>query len=197
MKAVFFPAALAILIAAPAYGFGETPNARDYPGPAWSPFLAGGLIGVLTWFTMLFSGKPVGASSAYATSAGLIGKVLAPRYTGKLNYFQDNPPKLDWALVFIGFTILGSFLAAWHGGELTQRWLPPFWEARFGEGTVVLRAIVAFLGGGLMAFGARMAGGCTSGHGISGTLQLNVASWISLICFFIGGALVANLMYRF
>ena len=40
------------------------------------------------------------------------------------------------------------------------------------------------------------AGGCTSGHGISGTLQLNVASWIAVICFFVGGAVVANLMYR-
>ena len=47
-----------------------------------------------------------------------------------------------------------------------------------------------------MAFGARLAGGCTSGHGISGTLQLNVASWIAVICFFIGGAIVANLMFR-
>lgn len=39
----------------------------------------------------------------------------------------------------------------------------------------------------LMAFGARFAGGCTSGHGISGALQLNVGSWIAVVCFFIGG----------
>lgn len=196
MKAGLLIAALSVLIAAPACALGETPHARNYPGPAWSPYVAGGLIGVLTWFTMLFSGKTVGASSAYATSAGLISKAVAPQFTDKLNYYQDNPPKMDWGFVFIGFTTLGAFLAAWHGGELTQRWLPPFWEARFGEGTMMLRAVVAFLGGGLMAFGARMAGGCTSGHGISGTLQLNVASWISVICFFIGGALVAHLMYR-
>ena len=42
-----------------------------------------------------------------------------------------------------------------------------------------------------MAFGARFAGGCTSGHGISGTMQLNVGSWIAVICFFIGGIAVA------
>lgn len=54
----------------------------------------------------------------------------------------------------------------------------------------------AFAGGVLMAFGARLAGGCTSGHGISGTLQLNVASWIAVICFFVGGAFVAALLFR-
>jgi uncharacterized membrane protein YedE/YeeE len=48
-----------------------------------------------------------------------------------------------------------------------------------------------------MAFGARMTGGCTSGHGISGTIQLAVSSWISVLCFFVGGALIAFPMYRF
>ncbi len=196
MRRVFIIAGLVLLTATPVFALGDTPDARDYPGPAWSPYVVGGLIGVLTWFTLLFSSKPIGASSAFATAAGLIGRAVAPRYTKRLKYYQDNPPKLDWGLVFIGATVVGAFLAAWHGGELTQRWLPSFWEDRFGEGSIRLRASVAFLGGALMALGARMAGGCTSGHGISGTLQLNVASWIALLCFFAGGALVANLMYR-
>jgi uncharacterized membrane protein YedE/YeeE len=54
---------------------------------------------------------------------------------------------------------------------------------------------VAFLGGAVMAFGARLAGGCTSGHGISGTMQLSVGSWIALMCFFIGGTVTAHLMF--
>jgi uncharacterized protein len=185
-----------LLTATSAWALGDTPDARQYPGPAWSPYIVGGLIGVLTWFTLLFSDKPVGASSAYATSAGLAGKAVAPNFTRQLKYYQDNPPKLDWEFVFLAATVLGAFLAAWHGAELTQRWLPPFWEARFGEGTWLLRAVVACAGGVLMAFGARMAGGCTSGHGISGTLQLNVSSWIALICFFAGGVILANLLYR-
>jgi uncharacterized membrane protein YedE/YeeE len=69
------------------------------------------------------------------------------------------------------------------------------WIARFGD-SIALRAAVAFGGGILMAFGARLAGGCTSGHGISGTLQLNVASWIAVICFFIGGIAVAMLLFK-
>ena len=70
------------------------------------------------------------------------------------------------------------------------------WAARFGADSLGLRLAVAFAGGGLMAFGARMAGGCTSGHGISGTLQLSVGSWIAVVCFFVGGIATALLMFR-
>jgi len=91
--------------------------------------------------------------------------------------------------------IAGAFLAAWLGNELTLRWVPPMWEAQFGE-SVWLRLAAAFAGGLLMAFGARLAGGCTSGHGISGTMQLAVGSWIAVICFFVGGIATAMLMFR-
>jgi uncharacterized membrane protein YedE/YeeE len=70
------------------------------------------------------------------------------------------------------------------------------WAAKFGADSLPLRAAAAFGGGMVMAFGARMAGGCTSGHGISGTLQLNIASWIAVIFFFIGGVILANLIFR-
>jgi uncharacterized protein len=56
---------------------------------------------------------------------------------------------------------------------------------------------VALAGGILLGLGARWAGGCTSGHGISGTLQLSVASWVAAACFFAGGILVAGLIYGF
>jgi len=190
--------ALLFLLASPlvAIAAGEAPDAGHYPGPAWSPYLVGAGIGVLVWLTIFFSKKPVGASSSYATAAGLIGKAIAPLHTARLKYYQDNPPRVDWELLFVSAAIVGAFLAAWHGNELTARWLPPMWAERFGEGSLWLRGIVALLGGVLMSFGARMAGGCTSGHGISGAAQLNVASWIALICFFIGGGIVANLLFR-
>jgi uncharacterized membrane protein YedE/YeeE len=69
------------------------------------------------------------------------------------------------------------------------------WVARFGD-SLLLRAAVAFTGGLFMAFGARLAGGCTSGHGISGALQLNVASWVAVVCMFAGGIATAMLLYR-
>ncbi|MGM0401034.1 MAG: YeeE/YedE thiosulfate transporter family protein, partial [Chloroflexota bacterium] len=58
------------------------------------------------------------------------------------------------------------------------------------------RVIVALVGGVCIGFGARWADGCTSGHGISGTLQLTISSWISTICFFIGGIVTAHIIFR-
>ena len=165
-------------------------DARNYPGPAWSPYLVGAGIGVLSWLTFYFSDKPIGASSAYAQIAGFIGKLFAKRHTESLPYFKENPPRIGWEFVFVLATIAGGFIAAWTGGEFENAWLNPMWTARFGD-SIALRAVVAAGGGVLMAFGARLAGGCTSGHGISGTMQLNVASWIAVVCFFIGGIAVA------
>jgi len=165
-------------------------DALNYPGPAWSPYIVGAGIGVLSWLTFYFSDKPIGASSFYAQVAGFIGKFFSKRHTESLPYFKENPPRVGWEFVFVLATIVGGFLAAWTGGEFENEWLSPMWTARFGD-SIVLRAVVALGGGVLMAFGARLAGGCTSGHGISGTMQLNVASWLAVVCFFIGGIAVA------
>lgn len=161
-------------------------------GGAWSPYLAGALIGVLTWFTFSLSDKPIGASSAYATLAGLVGKALAPRHTMKLAYYQETPPKVSWELVFVLSAILGSFVSATSGGEYAAKWVPDLWSMKH---PVESYPLVAVMGGVLMAFGARLAGGCTSGHGISGALQGSLGSWISLICFFLGGILAVQLIY--
>ncbi len=167
----------------------------QYPGPAWSPYLVGALIGVLSMFTFYFSNKALGASSAYASVAGMIGLAVAPKHTRSLTYFKDNPPKIDWGVGLVFAVVAGAFLAAWSGGELTGRFLPELWQNRFGSDSHLLRTIVAFAGGILMAFGARMAGGCTSGHGISGAMQLSIGSWIAAICFFVGGIVAAMLMF--
>jgi uncharacterized protein len=171
-------------------------NPREYTGPAWSPYLVGALIGVLSMLTFYFSNKPLGASTAYARLAGMIGLAVAPKHTASLTYYQKNKPAVDWEVMLVVGAVLGAFLAAWHGGELTGEWIPPMWAARFGDESLGLRLGAALLGGVLMAFGARLAGGCTSGHGISGTLQLSVGSWIAVICFFAGGIATAALMFR-
>ena len=166
---------LALLPMHDAFAAKQGVNALNYPGPAWSPYIVGAGIGVLSWLTFYFSDKPIGASSFYAHVAGFIGKLFAKRHTESLAYFKDNPPRVGWEFVFVLSTIVGGVIAAVTGGEFVNEWLPPMWKARFGD-SIALRAAVAFGGGILMAFGARLAGGCTSGHGISGTLQLNVAS---------------------
>ncbi len=165
-------------------------NALDYPGPAWSPYLVGAGIGVLSWLTFWLSDKPIGASSFYAHVAGFIGKSVAKRRTESLAYFKAKPPRVNWGFVFVAAIIVGGAIAALTGGEFANEWLPSMWVARFGDG-MALRSAFGFSGGVLMAIGARLAGGCTSGHGISGTLQLNPGAWVSAICFFIGGVAVA------
>ena len=189
--------ALALLALFPLSAFAADPalDARSYPGPAWSPYVVGAGIGVLSWLTFYFSDKPIGASSFYATVAGLIGKLFARRHTGELAYFKTEPPAVNWGFVFVLATVIGAAVAAFTGGGVMNEWLPQMWRARFGD-SIALRGGVAFGGGVLMAFGARLAGGCTSGHGISGTLQLNVASWIAVACFFISGIAGAMLLFH-
>ena len=195
IAAIIVAAAAFSLVASPAWAQQPTTSPEAYSGPAWSPYVVGALIGVLSMFTFYFSNKPLGASTAYARMAGMIGSVVAPKHTKSLKFYQDKKPVVDWEVMLLLGVIGGAFLAAWLGGELTLRWVPPMWEARFGE-SIGLRLAAAFAGGLLMAFGARLAGGCTSGHGISGTMQLSVGSWIAVICFFVGGIATAMLMFR-
>ena len=188
---------IGLIVATPMLALAQTgavdPGAT---GPAWSPYLVGALIGVLSMCTFYFSDKALGASTAFANVAGWLGRLIAPRHTDSLHFYADRKTsRIDWEVALVIGVIAGSFLAAGSGGEITGRWLPPMWAARFGE-SVWLRMAVGFLGGGMMAFGARMAGGCTSGHGISGAMQLSVGSWIALLGFFVGGVATAMLLFQ-
>jgi uncharacterized protein len=165
----------------------------EYEG-AWSPYLVGTLIGVLSMATFYFSNKPLGISTSYARLAGLVGNLFSKGHTEALEFYQDKKPKIEWGVMLMFGVILGAFVAAYTGGEITAAWVPALWQERFGP-DVVLRSSVAFLGGAIMAFGARLAGGCTSGHGISGALQLSVSSWIALACFFAAAVATAMFLY--
>jgi uncharacterized membrane protein YedE/YeeE len=90
---------------------------------------------------------------------------------------------------------IGAFLSAKLSGQFQGDWVPTKWAATFGN-TPLTRWIVALIGGIVMGIGARWAGGCTSGHGISGTLQLAVSSWLAVICFFISGIATAMLIFN-
>jgi hypothetical protein len=61
--------------------------------------------------------------------------------------------------------------------------VPSLWAWKFGP-SLAKRMAAAFVGGAVMMFGARMAQGCTSGHGISGALQLAVSSWLFVAILF-------------
>jgi len=170
-------------------------NSLDYPGPAWSPYVVGAGIGVLSWLTFYFSDKPIGASSFYAQVSGFIGKLFAKRHTQSLAYFKDNPPRVGWEFVFVLSTIAGGAIAAITGGSSLANGFRPCGR-RVSATAFRLRAAVAF---GRHPDGLRCAPcrGMHQRHGISGTMQLNAASWIAVICFFIGGIAVAMTLFKF
>lgn len=168
----------------------------EHEAGAWSPYLVGALIGVLSMATFYFSNKPLSVSTAYARLAGLVGNLFSRSHTENLAFYQDKKPKIEWGVMLVLGMLLGGFLAAFTGGEISATWVPALWEEHFGP-AVAPRLGAAFAGGAIMAYGARLAGGCTSGHGISGALQLSVSSWIVLACFFVAAVAAAHLLYRF
>jgi len=163
---------------------------------SWSPYIVGAGIGVLTWLTFLLSDRPLGCSTAYAKTAGMVESAISRKNAEAMPYYRKVTPAIDWQWMIIIGILIGAFLSASLSGSFTVLVVPPVFAAVFGTDPGV-RLLTALLGGILMGMGARWAGGCTSGHGISGTLQLSLASWVAAGCFFIGGILVAGLMYGF
>jgi hypothetical protein len=163
---------------------------------SWSPYIVGAGIGVLIWTTFLLSDRPLGCSTAYAKSAGMVESAISRKNAEQMLYYQKFPPRVDWQWILIIGVIGGAFLSAYLSGTFTILIVPPVFAEAFGT-NAILRSAVALTGGLLMGIGARWAGGCTSGHGISGTLQLSLASWVAAICFFAAGILVAGLLFGF
>jgi uncharacterized protein len=161
----------------------------------WSPYAVGAAIGVLSWLTFLLSDKPLGSSTAYARTAGMLERVFRGRRVYEKEYYRKFVPEVDWEWMLVIGVIIGAFLSAALSGELRLTWTPVRWVETFGPNPL-LRWGVALLGGSIMGFGARWAGGCTSGHGISGTLQMAVSSWVAALCFFAGGIATALFIYR-
>jgi uncharacterized protein len=160
----------------------------------WSPYAVGVGIGVLSWFTWLVSKKPIGCSTSFARSAGMIEKLFRGQKVEQNLYYQEVQPVVDWQWMFVLGMIAGALISSLLSGDFGWQWIPGQWAAAFGTNTL-LRVVAALLGGVLLGFGARWAGGCTSGHGISGTMQLAVSSWISAISFFVGGIIMAHLLF--
>ena len=160
----------------------------------WSPYICGAGIGVLSWFTFLFSDKPLGTSTSYVKSAGIIERLFRGNRVLDREFFKKNPPNVDWQWMLVLGIVIGAFISAVASGQAKVTWVTEPWLSAFGAAAGP-RLIVAFIGGALLGLGSRWAGGCTSGHGISGTMQLAVASWVAAICFFVGGIAVATFLY--
>jgi hypothetical protein len=124
----------------------------------WSPYLAGALAGLLMIFSVWVAGKYFGASTSFVRSAGMIENVFGAERAARLDYFIKVVPKIDWQWMFVAGILIGSLIASATSKTFQWKAVPPMWEARFGPG-VGRRAVIAFLGGGIAMFGARLADG--------------------------------------
>ena len=161
---------------------------------SWSPYLVGLLIGILSWFSILISKKPLGTSTTYARASGRLGAICCGDDVLNWKYYKQYKPILEWQSMLVIGIVIGSFISAILSGEFSLAFIPLTDFDSFLNQSIMGRIFSAFAGGIFLGFGARLAGGCTSGHGISGAFQLSIASWISLIAFFVGGALTAFLI---
>ena len=161
----------------------------------WSPYAVGIGIGVLSWLSFLISGKPIATSTTFARTGGMLENFITGGKAEKRSYYKKIKLMINWQYMLVLGVVLGSFLSALLSGDLqANAWVPKLWASVFGQ-SAILRVLVALAGGVILGYGARFAGGCTSGHGISGTLQLAVSSWVSAIFFFIGGIITAHIIY--
>lgn len=150
---------------------------------SWSPYLVGALIGLLSWFSFATADKPIGITTAFENSAALVQKGVAPDLALQNPLFaerakENKPPKIEWEWMLVLGVFCGAYASSKLSGDRqTGPHVPALWRWRFGD-SAGKRYAGAFLGGLVMMLGARFAQGCTSGHGISGTMQLALASWV-------------------
>jgi len=161
---------------------------------AWSPYLAGGLSGLVIIVSVLNTGKFFGASTSFVRSAGIFGKYVGPERVEQLEYFIRYLPVVDWQFMFVIGIFIGSLIASVWSGDFKWQGVPDMWAERFGTNPV-LRGVVAFIGGIIAMFGARLAGGCPSGHGLSGMIQLAVSGLIAMVFFFAGCIVMSRFIY--
>jgi len=160
----------------------------------WSPYAVGALIGALSWFAFVSADQPIGVSTAIARTAGMIERAASPGHVEHAAYFVKVRPVVDWEWMLAVGLALGAWVSSRLSGDRPDGSMAPLWTRRFGSSRV-RRYGVAFLGGVLLMFGARLAGGCTSGHGISGSLQLALSGWLFFACVFASGTATAFALY--
>ena len=168
---------------------------------AWNPYWAGVLVGVLAILsvvlTTVFLGKSLylGASTTFVRAAGMLIGSFSPDYVAENVYYIKERVVVDWQFMLLVGIFIGAFLSSKLDGSYKFELVPAEWEAQFGA-SITKRAVASMMGGAVMMFGARMADGCPSGHGLSGMMQMSVSAYVALAFFFGVGALVANAVYR-
>ena len=180
----------------------------DVLSQPWPWYVAGPLIGLFVPLLLLFGGKQFGISSN-------LRHICAATIPANIQFFKYDWKKTGvWNLVFAAGVVLGGLIAATviatPGGNVdlapgTVEALKDIGITDFSglvpsefiswSGLASLPGMIMILGGGfLVGFGARYAGGCTSGHAISGLANLQLPSLVAVIGFFVGGLLVTHFL---
>ena len=173
---------------------------NDEPIISWK--VAGIALGLLlTLATYLV--KPLGVSTQFVVTDAVVMHQIAPEVAENNEYLAKYGVPAEWGIGYGWMLVFGMLVG---GGvtallfkekqpEADKGSMPPMWKSKFGP-SEAKRYSAAFFGGLLLLFGARLAGGCTSGHMISGISQLAVSSFIFGITTFVVAILVAKFMYR-
>jgi len=141
---------------------------------AW--YIAGPALGLLVVGLFLVANQPLGASGAYVNTIKVVRK---------------EKDAVTWRVWYLGGIVLGSLLAAILGSGFDLR---SGYEAMRVVWPLGVCIVVIAVGGAVMGYGARMAGGCTSGHGICGTAQRSLASFAMTGTFMVTAIAVTALL---
>jgi len=152
--------------------------------------LLGVLFGLLSAAAIALYG-PIGVSGTYPRFIGSILRRVAPAYAASNPYLVKMGSLITPETMLVVGLLIGGFLAARLGRAPSA---PAAEAVHAFETTPGRRYLTAFLGGVLILFGARLAGGCTSGHIISGITQLSVSGILFGAAVFGGGILTARLI---
>ena len=147
--------------------------------------------------------KPLGVSTQFVVTDAAVAHKVAPHFAEDNSYLAKYGEKEDWGfgygwMLVFGMLVGGGATAALMRSrqpEQDKGSMPELWEAQFGP-SHAKRYLASFVGGMLLLFGARLAGGCTSGHMISGISQLALSSLIFGVVTFAVAILMAKFLYR-
>ena len=154
----------------------------------WPWAIAGCAIGVITLLLLWVTNQRLGISTGFENLCAL---VLRPPYLRRAEITGSQ----GWRLPFLAGLVLGGFLSALLSGGWAPIWNLGVFDETIGFGPT--GKLAWMFGGGLfIGFGTRMAGGCTSGHGIFGLANLERASLESTLAFMAAGVAMSWLVYR-
>jgi uncharacterized protein len=148
----------------------------------------GALIATITLTLLFIANRRLGISTGFEDVCSL---VLARPYFQRASIINGRA----WRLPFLGGLMLGGFLSAAFGGGWHPSWALGMFDHTVGWGPAGKVAWM-FVGGLFIGFGTRLAGGCTSGHGIFGISNFEWPSVVATVSFMAGGILTTQLIYR-